>query len=181
MGFPKRLVQGSNQEMVLTGGPNAIRKAQEDIKMIMSVWREEYDAYRERQRRRRERERRLNAESRLLPKVGGVKEKETKCSTNIFSCLLVEEMSEKNSTKETKKESVVKMPSVVKPKAPSLTGWAAIAAKPAVVLGSVSSVVAPPMTMVKATTMSKLTEEEMMTIDEDDEDKSSGWFDWGDV
>ena len=182
MRFPKNRVRGSNQEMELTGGPNAIRKAQEDIKMIMNVWREEFDAYRERQRRRRESERRSKASSRSLPKVGVVKEKVTKRSTNGFAGLFVEEVSEPITSKVEKKESVVKMPIVVKPNSPVLTGWAAIAAKPAVEAERKMSVeVPPPMTTTKKTTLSREYEEAMMGIDEEEEDRSSGWFDWGEA
>ena len=180
MRFPKNRVRGSNQEMELTGGPNAIRKAQEDIKMIMSVWREEFDAYRERQRRRREGERRSKASMRSLPKVGGAKDKETRHSRNGFAGLFVEEVSEPITPKVEKKESVVRMPSVVTPSSPVLTGWAAIAAKPAVeAVVAVSVDVPPPMTMAKAARLSNKTEE-MMGIDEE-EDRSSGWFNWGEA
>ena len=178
--FPKGLVRGSNQEMVLTGGPNAIRKAQVDIMKIMSVWREEFDAFRDRQRRRREGERRSKASMRSLPKVGGVKEKETRHSRNGFAGLFVEEVSDTISTKGSKMKVVVKMPSVVTPSSPVLTGWAAIAAKPAVeAVVAVSVDVPPPMTMAKKTRLSSQYEEEMMSIEE--EDRSSGWFEWGEA
>lgn len=179
MNFPKVLVRGSNQEMVLTGGPNAIRKAQEDIKMIMCMWREEFEGYRERQRVRREDERRLKASSRSLPKVGVLKKKKGKSSTNGFACLFVEEEKEKKEVKDMKEESVLKLPAVVKPNGPVLTGWAAIAAKPAVEsIAKGSVVVAPPMTSPKKATKSSYYEEEK--IDEE-EDRSSGWFDWGEA
>ena len=96
-------------------------------------------------------------------------------------CRSVEEVSEPITSKVEKKESVVKMPTVVKPNSPVLTGWAAIAAKPAVEAERKVSVEVPPMTTTKKTTLSREYEEAMMGIDEKEEDRSSGmgWFDWG--
>ena len=108
-----------------------------------------------------------------------MKEKVAKRSTNGFAGLFVEEVSDPITPKVEKKESVVKMPTVVKPDSPSLTGWAAIAAYFTVEAErKVSVEVPPPMTATKKTTLSREYEEAMMGIDEE-EDRSSGWFDWG--
>ena len=52
MRFPKNLVRGGFQDMVLEGGAQAIFAAQKEINRILVLWQEEYDAFLERKAKR---------------------------------------------------------------------------------------------------------------------------------
>ena len=52
MRFPKNLVRGGFQDMVLEGGPQAIFAAQKEINRILATWQSEYDQFLERKAKR---------------------------------------------------------------------------------------------------------------------------------
>ena len=127
--FPRNRVRGDTQDMILKGGPNAIARAEREIDTILVAWFDEYTAFKQRQAYRKQNRRRLNADNTppkfpSLPTTTSTNTKPT--HKNAFAAL----DSLAQPSPDTTHENVAQVP-VTNPKKPALTGWAAMAAKPA--------------------------------------------------
>ena len=125
MYFPMSGVRGAYQDMVLKGTTGTVPKAIREVNSILASWKEEYEAFKQRKRERRMASRKTT-EAVVWPSLKLNKEKLRVVSNNMFDVLAVDEVTASN--KEVEKVSCVKPAKVKKAK---LTGWAAIAAKPA--------------------------------------------------
>lgn len=121
--FPKNRVRGDTQDMVLKGGPNAIARAEREIDTILIAWRDEFLAFKQRQAYRKE-SRRLQQPPPQFPSTT-TKPHTNNPYKNRFSAL------EATATATATSEPAHVPVPVTKPKEPTLTGWAAMAAKPA--------------------------------------------------
>jgi len=125
--FPKNRVRGAYQDMILKGGPNAIARAEHEIDTILLAWRDEFAAYKQRQKYRKELRRLQNTKS--TPDFPSViddvaPKRDTRRPKNAFSALDGLE----HEDPDTNHHPVP----VAKHTHPTLTGWAAMAAKPPV-------------------------------------------------
>ena len=125
MYFPRSGVRGGYQDMVLKGTTGTVPKAIREVNSILASWKEEYEAFKQRKRERRMASRKTT-EAVVWPSLKLNKEKLRVVSNNMFDVLAVDEVTASN--KEVEKESSVKPAKV---KTAKLTGWAAMAAKPA--------------------------------------------------
>jgi len=127
--FPRNRVRGDTQEMILKGGPNAIARAEREIDTILVAWYDEFAAFKQRQAYRKQNRLRLNADN-TPPKFPSLptttSNTTTRTNKNAFASL--EGLTQPSP--DTTHENVVQVP-VTKCKKPTLTGWAAMAAKPA--------------------------------------------------
>lgn len=125
MYFPRSEVRGAYQDMVLKGTTGTVPRAIREVNNILASWKDEYEAFRERKRARRMASRQTTSEV-TWPSLPMNKEKLRVVSNNMFDVLAVDEVTIAKETPEK-----VSGPKAVKPKAAKLTGWAAMAAKPA--------------------------------------------------
>lgn len=133
MYFPKSLVRGANQDMILKGGPNAIARAEREIDVILGTWRGEFEAFKARRAFRKNRDRMLAAAEGVekFPMLAKAEVKVKKeLGGNGFSALLNED--EVNSALDV----VVGPKPTTKSKEPVLKGWAVVAAKKPVMVES---------------------------------------------
>ena len=126
--FPRNRVRGDTQDMVLKGGPNAIARAERDIDTILVAWYDEYTAFKQRQAHRKERRRIQHQETNQFPSVAESipskpRHTEHSLAKNAFAVL--------DGMEHDVPEPTIAPVPVTKPKEPTLTGWAAMAAKPA--------------------------------------------------
>ena len=141
MRFPKNLVRGGFQDMVLEGGAQAIFNAQKEINRILVIWQDEYDAFLERKSKRtlyQRRERHFNKAQELerWPEIPDTTRRtETTAPTkNAFAALALDEgevppVENFPTLGETKHVDGTMLP-IMENKS-VLTGWSKIAAKPA--------------------------------------------------
>ena len=123
--FPMNLVRGDTQQMILKGGPNAIARAEREIDSILVSWHDEYTAYKRREANRKQERRRRDADyhNPHFPSIPSTTSNTTtRTNKNAFAAL--ERLAQPSP------DTNVQVP-VTKPKKPALTGWAAMAAKPA--------------------------------------------------
>ena len=125
MYFPRSGVRGGYQDMVLKGTTGTVPRAIREVNMILAAWKQEYDAFKQRKRERRLASRQQDAEAVVWPSLASDKPKTKVVSNNMFDLLTVDEPRTKQEAKK------VLVPKPVKVKAAKLTGWAAMAAKPA--------------------------------------------------
>jgi len=130
--FPMHLVRGDTQEMILSGGPNAIARAEREIDSILVSWHDEYTAFKRREANRKQ-NRRRNEHHMDQPHFPTIAESvssnnttNTPFSKNKFAALEVVETTEPTPTSLPQKPTPKPTP-----KQPTLKGWAAMASKPA--------------------------------------------------
>ena len=134
MFFPKSLVRGAYQDMILKGGAGGVARAEREIDVILIEWRREFEAFKERRARRKAQERAVSEDTfgekfPTLAKVPAAKKK-SKVGKNSFSVL----MDEAGGVVEETVTEIAPVPApVTKRKEPVLQGWAAMAAKAPVV------------------------------------------------
>ena len=126
MYFPRSGVRGGYQDMVLKGTTGTVPKAIREVNKILASWKDEYEAFKQRKRERRMASRKATEEV-VWPSLPTEKAKSKVVSNNMFDVLFVDEGTSK---KKAEVEKVVG-PKQMKPKKTQLTGWAAMAAKPA--------------------------------------------------
>ena len=134
MFFPKSLVRGAYQDMILKGGASGVSRAEREIDVILIEWRREFEAFKERRARRKAHNRVVSEDTfgdkfPTLAKVPATKKK-SKMGKNSFSVL----MDEAGGVVEETVTEIAQVPvPVTKRKEPVLQGWAAMAAKAPVV------------------------------------------------
>ena len=126
MYFPRSGVRGGYQDMVLKGTTGTVPKAIREVNKILASWKDEYEAFKQRKRERRMASRKAT-EVVVWPSLPTEKAKSKVVSNNMFDVLFVDDGTSK---KKAEVEKVVG-PKQMKPKKAQLTGWAAMAAKPA--------------------------------------------------
>jgi hypothetical protein len=139
MFFPRGNVRGEHQDMVLKGGVSSIFSARKEIAHVLHTWSEEYCEFKER-KARRHRDQRLNCVDDVMTIWPSLEQRSTTVkkvvSTNAFAALGVDEPCELSASKAEKVVPEKKVSTV-----PVLTGWAAMAAKPAVPANAVPTAV----------------------------------------
>ena len=127
--FPKSLVRGDKQDMIIKGGVIGTTIAEREIDRILIGWRQEFEAFKQRQAYRKA-QRRIAAteQSAYFPTIAETCATNTKNtskskSNNPFAIL--------EQLHDTPDEPDVK-PTASAPKPKTLSGWATVAAKPAV-------------------------------------------------
>ena len=184
MFFPKDLVRGVNQEMILKGGPNAISRAEREINVILTEWRAEFDAFRQRRALRKQTERAMRVDGvKEFPKVAKREVKKTNgLSKNAFSALLDEEKSSLSDVVE-----VIGPKPVTKVKSPTLKGWATMAAKAPVPVSSASESESEPKKVEVITNIEKTPQFKYPplksfdwadAVDDEDNDEDDVWENW---
>lgn len=127
--FPKSLVRGDKQDMIIKGGAIATTNAEREIDHILIGWRQEFEAFKQRQAYRKA-QRRIAATEQptyfpTIAEVCATKSKTLKPkSNNPFAVL------EQHDDTPVEPEPELKPKSAPKPK--TLSGWATVAAKGAV-------------------------------------------------
>tara|TARA_B100000676_G_C17832139_1_gene708421 strand:+ start:221 stop:862 length:642 start_codon:yes stop_codon:yes gene_type:complete len=127
--FPKNLVRGAYQDMIIKGGVTATTNAERDIDRILFTWKQEFDAFKDRQARRKARRNQIVQAPPQFPTIQETSAKTStnhKSSSNPFAVLEDFEPLHQDTTSNTKPTS--KSTS----KLPVLKGWASVAAKPPV-------------------------------------------------
>ena len=173
--FPRSGRRGLNQEIVLKGGVRGVGIVEREIDRVLISWREDFEAFQDRRRRRRRE--RDHVRSSPPSTMAGVPSKSVKSakSANRFAGLEEETMTAPDPIE-------ASVPEVVKPKKPTLSGWAAIAAKPAATKVSV-----PATTVSSASATTESSDEEDDEEDDDDDawddfenNRAAGDMSWGD-
>ena len=132
--FPRGNVHGVHQDMVLKGGVSSIFSARKEIERVLHTWSEEYRGFKERAARRK-RDMRVNRVDDVTRSWPSLEQRTTNVkkvvSNNAFAALLDVDavrdvMSASKVVKVMPEKKVSKVSAV-----PVLTGWAAMAAKPA--------------------------------------------------
>ena len=125
--FPKSLVRGAFQDMIIKGGVTATANAEREIDSILITWRQEFDAFKQRQAYRKTRRNQITEQPPHFPTIAEASKSKSNTKTtavnNRFAIL----------------ENIDPTPDVSLPaptpktntKTPVLKGWANIAAKPA--------------------------------------------------
>ena len=134
MFFPKNLVRGAYQDMILKGGSGGVARAEREIDVILIEWKREFEAFKERRARRKVQDRVVPEDTwgekfPTLAKVPASKKKTT-LGKNSFSALMD---GDGRVVQETVPEIAQVPAPVTKTKEPVLRGWAAMAAKAPVV------------------------------------------------
>lgn len=134
MFFPKNLVRGAYQDMILKGGSGGVARAERDIDVILIEWRREFEAFKERRARRKAQDRVVSEDTwgekfPTLAKVPASKKKSI-IGKNSFSALMD---GDGRVVQETVTEIAQVPAPATKTKEPVLRGWAAMAAKAPVV------------------------------------------------
>ena len=127
--FPKSLVRGDKQDMIIKGGAIATTNAEREIDHILIGWRQEFEAFKQRQAYRKAQRRIAAAEQpTYFPTIAEACSTKSKTfkpkSNNPFAAL------EQHDDTPVEPEPEPKAKSAPKPK--TLSGWATVAAKGAV-------------------------------------------------
>ena len=129
--FPRGNVHGLHQDMVLKGGVSSIFSARKEIARVLHTWSEEYRGFKERDARRK-RDMRVNRVDDVTRSWPSLEQRTTNVkkvvSKNAFAALL-----DVDAVRDVMSDSKVvkKVPKKTVSTVPVLTGWAAMAAKPA--------------------------------------------------
>ena len=127
--FPRGNVHGLHQDMVLKGGVSSIFSARKEIARVLHTWSEEYRGFKERDARRKS-DMRVNRVDDVTRSWPSLEQRTTNVkkvvSNNAFAALL-----DVDAVRDVMSVSNVVMPEKKVSAVPVLTGWAAMAAKPA--------------------------------------------------
>ena len=127
--FPRGNVHGLHQDMVLKGGVSSIFSARKEIARVLHTWSEEYRGFKERDARRKS-DMRVNRVDDVTRSWPSLEQRTTNVkkvvSNNAFAALL-----DVDAVRDVMSVSNVVMPEKKVSAGPGLTGWAAMAAKPA--------------------------------------------------
>ena len=141
--FPRGNVHGLHQDMVLKGGVSSIFSARKEIARVLHTWSEEYSGFKARDARRK-RDMRVNCVDDVKRSCPSLEPRSTNVkkavSNNVFAMLDVDV--DVDVTQVSDSKVVKKVPKKAVSTVPVLTGWAAIAAKPAAPVRSVATAVA---------------------------------------
>lgn len=123
--FPKSLVRGAFQDMIIKGGVTATTNAEREIDRILITWRQEFDAFKQRQAYRKARRNQITEQPPHFPTIQeSSKSKSTTNTTAINNRFAILENTDPTPD--------VSLPAPTpKTKTSVLKGWANIAAKPA--------------------------------------------------
>jgi hypothetical protein len=123
--FPKSLVRGAFQDMIIKGGVTATTNAQREIDRILITWRQEFDAFKQRQAYRKARRNQITEQPPHFPTIQeSSKSKSTTNTTTINNRFAILENIDPTPD--------VSLPAPApKTKTSVLKGWANIVAKPA--------------------------------------------------
>ena len=125
--FPKSLVRGDKQDMIIKGGVTGTTNAERDIDHILVGWRQEFEAFKQRQAYRKA-QRRIAATEQptYFPTIAEAcsKSKTSKPKFNNPFAVL-----ENQEVKNTEPEPPVAKQTKSAPKPKTLSGWATVAAK----------------------------------------------------
>jgi hypothetical protein len=117
--FPRNRVRGAFQDMIIKGGVNGTTNAGRDIDHILVSWRQEFEDFKQRQAYRKS-QRQVASVPPYFPSVAESGRKSTSKTTSNNRFALLET---------TRTNDEPSLPTVVKHKTNTLTGWASVAAK----------------------------------------------------
>ena len=124
--FPKSLVRGDKQDMIIKGGVTGTTNAGRDIDRILVTWRQEFDAFKQRQANRRSRRNQLTE---VPPHFPTIQESSTKPKSNTKTTTVNNRFAILETTDPTPEVSLPAPAPAPNTKTPVLKGWANIAAK----------------------------------------------------